>query len=77
MPRTATFIRQLFNPLLRTQVFGLLTRGNGDQLAYLASLVDTGQLRPVVDRVLPIGEVAAAQDYSKSGRAKGKIVLTF
>jgi NADPH:quinone reductase-like Zn-dependent oxidoreductase len=31
----------------------------------------------VVDRVLPAAAVADAQAHSKSGRAKGKIVLTF
>ena len=33
------------------------------------------KLEPVIDKVFPLTEVAAAQEYSKTGRAKGKIVL--
>jgi hypothetical protein len=31
----------------------------------------------VIDRTYPITAIAAAQQYSATGRAKGKIVLTF
>lgn len=36
---------------------------------------DKLKLQPVVDKVFPLSEVAAAQEYSKAGRAKGKIIL--
>jgi NADPH:quinone reductase-like Zn-dependent oxidoreductase len=74
-PVVKTFLRQFANPLFRVQVFGLITKGNRDDLAYLASLVDAGKLRPIVDKVYPFAEVAAAQEHSKAGRARGKLVL--
>ena len=74
-PRVKTFLRMFANPLFGMKVYGLITTGEGSELAYLASLVESGQLRPIVDKVYPLDQVAAAQEYSKTGRARGKIVL--
>ncbi len=74
-PGVSTFLRQAVNPLFGTKVFGLITKGNGQDLDRIRSLVEAGQLKPVVDKVFPFAEVAAAQEYSKTRRAQGKIVL--
>ncbi|MGW6566638.1 NADP-dependent oxidoreductase [Streptomyces sp. NPDC054975] len=42
----------------------------------LAALVESGQLRPVVDTVLPLAEAAKAHELGESGRTRGKLVLT-
>lgn len=76
-PRVPTFLRQFMNPFFGRKVFALITTGEGASLAYITSLVESGKLRVVVDKTLPFTEVAQAQEYSKTGRAKGKIVLTF
>lgn len=44
-------------------------------LERLAHWVDAGFLRPVIDRVLPLEEVAEAQRYLETRRARGKVVL--
>ncbi|HEX7702437.1 MAG TPA: NAD(P)-dependent alcohol dehydrogenase [Kofleriaceae bacterium] len=75
VPGVGTFIRQFLNPLNRVKVFGLITKGSGEQLTFIKDLIDGGKLVPVIDKVFPLAEVAAAQEYSKAGRAKGKIVL--
>ena len=75
MPTPKTFIRQFLNPLFGTKVFALFTTGNGQDLETIKSMIDAGKLKPIVDRVYPFAEIATAQEYSKSGRAKGKIVL--
>lgn len=77
VPTVGTFVRQFLNPVCGMKVFALLTTGNGDDLGFIKDLVEQRKLEPVVDKVFPFAEVAAAQAYSKSGRAKGKIVLTF
>jgi NADPH2:quinone reductase len=38
-------------------------------------LFGSGELRPVVDRVFPLEQAAAAQAYMESGAHKGKIIL--
>lgn len=45
-------------------------------LREVAALVDRGELRPVVDTVLPLGEAAQAHAIGERGRTTGKIVLT-
>ncbi|WP_226469652.1 NADP-dependent oxidoreductase [Luteimonas panaciterrae] len=50
-------------------------RANGDQLGKIASLVDSGALRPVVDQVFPFASTNEAMTYVDKGRAKGKVVI--
>jgi NADPH:quinone reductase-like Zn-dependent oxidoreductase len=75
IPGVGTFVRQFLNPVSGVQVFGLITSGSGEELGFIQSLVEEGRLKPVVDKVYPFAEVAEAEEYSKTGRAKGKIVL--
>ena len=44
-------------------------------LAELADLVDTGKLRPYLEKVLPLSEARRAQELSQGGHVRGKIVL--
>ncbi|MBJ7602236.1 MAG: zinc-binding dehydrogenase [Candidatus Dormibacteraeota bacterium] len=48
---------------------------SGSDGSQLAAIKEAGKLKPMIDRVLPVEEVAAAHEYSKRGRAKAKIVL--
>jgi alcohol dehydrogenase len=48
----------------------------GEELAQIAALVATGVIRPVVDRIVPLAECQSAIEYSASGRARGKIVIS-
>jgi NADPH:quinone reductase-like Zn-dependent oxidoreductase len=48
---------------------------SGEQLAQIAALVESGVIKPVVDRSFSLDEVQQALDYSQSGRAKGKIAI--
>lgn len=50
-------------------------RANGAQLKSLASLYDSGALRPTVDRTFSFDETLDAMTYVETGRAKGKIVV--
>lgn len=54
----------------------LFMRPDGAQLTELARLFESGKLKPVVDRVLPLEKWAEAFAHLESGRAKGKIILT-
>ena len=51
-------------------------RPDGAKLAELADLADRGLLTVDVDGVFPLEEVGAAFDLSRSGRARGKPVIT-
>ncbi|MBZ9995791.1 NADP-dependent oxidoreductase [Mesorhizobium sp. BH1-1-4] len=47
----------------------------GDQLSRLASLVETGIIRPVMDRTFAFEQTNEALAYVETGRAKGKVVI--
>lgn len=50
-------------------------QANGSQLSEIASLIDSGVIRPVVDRAFPFSKTNEALAYVETGRAKGKVVV--
>ncbi|MEI9416183.1 NADP-dependent oxidoreductase [Mesorhizobium sp. Cs1321R2N1] len=47
----------------------------GDQLSRITSLIETGVIRPVMDRTFPFEQTNEALAYVETGRAKGKVVV--
>jgi NADPH:quinone reductase-like Zn-dependent oxidoreductase len=48
---------------------------DGAALAAVTRLVDEGRIRPLVDKVFPLDQIALAHEYCESGQARGKIVI--
>ncbi|MBW8728817.1 MAG: NADP-dependent oxidoreductase [Inquilinus limosus] len=53
----------------------LFMKADGDQLREIAALIESGIIRPVVDRVFPFEATKEALAYVEAGRAKGKVVV--
>jgi NADPH:quinone reductase-like Zn-dependent oxidoreductase len=53
----------------------LFMRAHGAQLREISTLIDSGTIRPVVDRIFPFESTNEAIAYVESGRAKGKVVI--
>ncbi|MET4255675.1 NADPH:quinone reductase-like Zn-dependent oxidoreductase [Bradyrhizobium sp. S3.12.5] len=53
----------------------LFMRASGDQLGQIASLIEAGIIRPVVDRIFPFEATSEALAYVETGRSKGKVVV--
>lgn len=53
----------------------LFMKANGNQLREITALIDSGAIRPVVDRVFPFEATQEAMAYVETGRAKGKVVV--
>jgi len=53
----------------------LFMEPSGEQLRILANYIETGKIKPVIDKVFPFGDAQKAMEYAESGRAKGKIIL--
>jgi len=53
----------------------LFMRANGTQLKEITSLINSGTIIPVMDKVFPFESVKEALNYIESGRAKGKVVV--
>jgi NADPH:quinone reductase-like Zn-dependent oxidoreductase len=54
----------------------LFMRAQGQQLSDITSLIESGIIRPVVDKVFPFERTREALAYVETGRAKGKVVIT-
>src|SRR5881296_4001752 len=50
-------------------------RANGEQLSKITSLIESGIIRQVMDRIFPFEATKEAWAYLDTGRAKGKVVI--
>jgi NADPH:quinone reductase-like Zn-dependent oxidoreductase len=53
----------------------LFMKAHGLQLREITALIDSGVIRPVVDKVFALESTNEAMAYVESGRAKGKVVV--
>lgn len=53
----------------------LFMKASGSQLRRITSLIESGAIRPVIDKVFPFDATNQVLDYVESGRAKGKVVI--
>jgi len=53
----------------------LFMRANGNQLSQITSLIDSGIIRPVMDKIFPFEATNEALAYVETGRAKGKVIV--
>lgn len=69
----------MFGPLLnkfRSRKAGVVgCSPNSDDLRAIAQLVEQGKLKPVVEQVFPLAQIAAAHTRSETRRAVGKLVI--
>lgn len=54
----------------------LFMRADGQQLGEITRLIESGAVRPVVDKVFPFEKTGDALVYVETGRAKGKVAIT-
>jgi NADPH:quinone reductase-like Zn-dependent oxidoreductase len=54
---------------------GIFVQPNPKQLAEIATLVDSGKLKPHIEAVFPLAEAAKAHQLGETNRVSGKIVL--
>lgn len=54
----------------------LFMHSQGQQLSEITSLIESGVIRPVVDKLFPFEKTEDALAYVETGSAKGKVVIT-
>ena len=54
----------------------MMARINQKDLAIIKELLETGKVKPIIDRRYPLSEVPEALRYLGEGHARGKIVIT-
>lgn len=65
-----------FITMFSKKKMGILAQETNKDLAYLAELVETGKLDPIIDKVFPLSQTADALQYLGDGKALGKVVVT-
>jgi NADPH:quinone reductase-like Zn-dependent oxidoreductase len=77
---TGGFQRSLVAPLVALfsgrKLKGLVAKETHLDLEALASMIQAGSVKPVVDKVFPLAEAPAAIQYLREGRARGKVVVS-
>jgi NADPH:quinone reductase-like Zn-dependent oxidoreductase len=53
-----------------------LVMPNGARLREIAGLIDEGKLKVYIENKFELKETAAAQEFSKTGKVRGKIIIT-
>jgi NADPH:quinone reductase-like Zn-dependent oxidoreductase len=53
----------------------LFMKAQGEQLAKITSLIESGVIKPIIDKTYPFEQTNEAISYVESGRAKGKVVI--
>lgn len=54
----------------------LFMRANGEQLGEITKLIESGIIKPVIDKVFPFEQTNEALEYVETGRVKGKVVIS-
>ena len=71
-----TIRAMLLSPFVSQNLAPLASSENAADLIALTGLVESGQVTPVIDRIYPLEDVAAAIRHLLDGRARGKLVVS-
>lgn len=52
-----------------------IAKPNGEDLEFIAELIEAGKVMPVIDRRYPLSSTAEALGYLEEGHARGKVII--
>jgi NADPH:quinone reductase-like Zn-dependent oxidoreductase len=65
----------LLSPFVSQKMGMILAQLNHDDLALLADLMQSGKVKPVIDRTYKLSDVPEAIKYVEQGHARGKVIV--
>jgi NADPH:quinone reductase-like Zn-dependent oxidoreductase len=73
----ATPIKALVSSAFVSQkAIPFIAKASREDLTFLGELITTGKLTPVIDKIYPLSEAAAAVRHVEEGHARGKVVVS-
>ena len=66
----------VMSPFMSQKMGMMMADANHDDLTILADMMQSGKVKPVIDRTYKLSEVPAAIAYLEEGHARGKVVIT-
>lgn len=75
IPTPQNFLWEFLSFFSKKRAKVVVVKSLTKDLGVLRKMVDSGQLKPIVDKIYPMDKAQEAQEYQESRRAKGKILL--
>jgi NADPH:quinone reductase-like Zn-dependent oxidoreductase len=69
------FAASVLNHVQKQQFLPMLMHMDSQDLTTVAGLMQSGRVKPVIDRHYKLGDVQQAMDYLESGHTQGKLVI--
>jgi NADPH:quinone reductase-like Zn-dependent oxidoreductase len=66
----------LLSPFVSQKMSMMLAEIRQEDLTIMGDLMQSGKVKPVIDRTYPLSQIAEAMRYLEQGHARGKVVLT-
>jgi len=67
---------KVISPFVSQKAQSFFSHLDGEDLGYLADLIQAGKLKPVIDRTYRLPEIRDAIRYVEEGHARGKVVVS-
>ena len=75
-PFSAVIKTLLLKPFISQEMNMMISEVKKEDLTFLADLMQSGKVTPVIDKTYPFSEIREAIRYVETGRARGKVVVT-
>jgi len=75
-PMGRPVVALLMSPFISQKMGMMMAELNKEDLTILGDLMQSGKVKPVIDRTYPLSQIAEAMRYLEAGHARGKVIIT-